>query len=222
MLRYGAMNRTIISTAFVVPYVLFASAAVAAPEPGASARTWAVDITFHDPQRITMRLPGDVHETTLWYALFTVTNNTGKDVEFYPSFRIVTDTLQVVEGGAEISPSVYDAIFARHGKEHPFMAAPAKITGPLLQGEENARTSAVVFRMFDKDASAFTLFVSGLSGDVQRVANPSFDATKDESRDNPRFFILRRTLAVEYDLPGDAETRILATPVRKSRRWVMR
>lgn len=222
MLRYGAMNRMIVSTAFVVPYVLSASAVSAAPEPGLAARTWEVDITFYDPQRITLRLPGDSHDTTLWYVLFTVTNNTGKDIDFYPSSRIVTDTLRVVEGGADVSPAVYDAIFARYAKEYPFMASPAKITGPLLQGEENARTSAVVFRTFDKEASGFTLFFSGLSGDVRRVANPSFDAGQPESDDNPRFFVLRRTLAVEYELPGDEETSVLATPVRKSRRWVMR
>ncbi len=216
------MNRVILSTAVVVPYVLFASTAVAAPEPALAAQTWAVDITFHDPQRIALRLPGDTHETTLWYMLFTVTNNTGKDVDFYPSFRIVTDTLRVVTGGDDISPSAYDTIFARHRKEYPFMATPAKITGPLLQGEQNARTSAVVFRMFDTKASAFTLFAGGLSGDVKRVANPSFDAGKPESSDNLRFFILRRTLAIEYKLPGDETTRIMATPVRKSRHWVMR
>ena len=194
----------------------------AAPEAELAAKTWVLDFKFHDPQRISVRLPGDRHETTFWYMLFEVSNNTGQDVEFYPTFRLVTDTLEVVRGGEEISPSIYDAIFARHKNEYPFLAPPPKITGPLLQGEDNARASAAVFRMFDKQASSFAVYVGGLSGDITRVRNPGFDANKQESESNPRFFTLRRTLAIAYNLPGDPRTRIMASPVRRSREWTMR
>jgi hypothetical protein len=202
--------------------VLGGLGAMVAPEAGAWSSSWVLDIKFYDPQRITLTLPGDTRETTFWYMLFEVTNDTGEDVEFYPSFRLVTNTLKVVEGGAEVSPSVYDAIMARHKKEHPFITTPAKITGPLLQGEDNARTSVAVFRTFDRNASGFTIYASGLSGDIVRVHNPGFDDSKEESSTNPRFFILRRTLAITYDLPGDPETRAMAKPVRRSREWVMR
>ena len=144
---------------------------------------------FHDPQRITFRLPGDTHETTFWYMLYEVTNSTGRDVEFFPSFRLVTDTLQVVTAGDDISPSVYDAIAARHKREFPFFAPPTKVTGLLLQGRENARASAAVFRMFDKEASAFTVYGAGFSGDMDRVPNPSFDTTKEESEKNQRLVL---------------------------------
>ena len=157
-----------------------------------------------------------------WYLLYEVTNNTGRDVEFYPSLRLVTDTLKVVEGGADISPSVYDAIAARHKQEFPFLAPPTKVTGLLLQGEENARASVGVFRMFDKAASGFTIYVGGFSGDVRRIANPAFDTKRKKSADNQRFFFLRRTLAIKYDLPGAPDTRWRATPIRKTREWVMR
>ena len=201
--------------------VCFASVAlwgaVSATPPG-----WRLDVKFHDPQRITFRLPGDTHETTFWYLLYEVNNSTGRDVEFFPSFRLVTDTLQVVTAGDDISPSVYDAIAARHKREFPFFAPPTKVTGQLLQGRENARASAAVFRMFDKEASAFTVYGAGFSGDMDRVPNPSFDTTKEESEANPRFFMLRGTLALVYDLPGDAETRQRAKPIRRTRKWVMR
>lgn len=181
-----------------------------------------LDFQFHDPQRITLQLPGDPSPTTYWYLLYTVTNNTGKDVQFFPSFRLVTNTLEVVEGGSGIHPRVYDAIAARHHDEYPFFETPARATRLLLQGEENARTSAAVFRTFDPEASSFTIFVSGLSDKVKRVANPGFDPKKDESDDNPRAFYLRRTLAIAYNLPGDAQTRSQAAPVRRKREWVMR
>jgi hypothetical protein len=194
----------------------------AAPQADIATTAWQLDLRFKDPQRITLRLPGDDYDTTFWYVIYDVTNRTGKDVDFFPSFRIVTDTLQVVEGGANIHPLVYDAIKARHVREFPFFAPPVKVTGPLLQGEENARASAAVFRTFDENAASFTLFISGLSGETERVRNPAFDVKRGESEENPRAFFMRRTLSVAYDLPGDPQTRASATPVRRSREWVMR
>jgi len=196
--------------------------ATAAPKADIATTAWQLDLEFHDPQRITLRLPGDEHATTFWYVLYQVTNRTGKDVQFYPSFRIVTDTLQVVEGGANVSPTAYDAIKARHFQEFPFFAPPAKVTGLLLQGVENSRSSAAVFRTFEEAASSFTLYISGLSGESARQRNPAFDPKREESEDNPRAFFMRRTLAVVYDLPGDPQTRSAATPMRRSREWVMR
>lgn len=198
------------------------AACAAAPKADIATTAWQLDLEFYDPQRITLRLPGDEHATTFWYVLYQVTNRTGKDVAFYPSFRIVTDTLQVVEGGTDISPTVYDAVKARHYREFPFFAPPPKVTGLLLQGEENSRSSAAVFRTFDDAASSFTLYVGGLSGENTRERNPAFDVKRAESEDNPRAFYLRRTLAVVYDLPGDGQTRAAATPIRRSREWVMR
>jgi len=195
---------------------------LAAPQTGVVSSSWQLDFKFHDPQRIILRLPGDNHLTTFWYMLFEVTNLTGEDRTFYPSFRLVTDTLQVVEGGADVSPSVYDAIAARHKGEFPFFAPPSKVTGLLLQGEENSRASAAVFRTFDPEASSFTVFVSGLSGDIEQVPNPSFNDKQDESDGNQRFFFVRRTLAIVYDLPGDPTTRDRAAPIRRTRQWVMR
>jgi len=184
-------------------------------------KTWQLEFSFYDPQRVSLQLPGDRHETVFWYVLYQVTNLTGRDVEFYPSFRLVTDTLREVEGGAEISPRVYDVLAARHKREFPFLVGPSKITGLLLQGEENSRASVAVFREFDPDASSFTIYVSGLSGDVVRLASPAFDAKKPESDTNVRSFLLRRTLAVRYDVPGDRKTSPLALPIRRSREWVM-
>lgn len=193
---------------------------MAAPQADLISTAWQLDFNFQDPQRITLTVPGDSSPTTYWYVLFQIVNNTGQDVEFFPSFDLVTDTLQVVKGGDAVPAQVYDAIAQRHYREFPFFAPPSKITGPLLQGEANSRASAAVFRIFDPMASGFTIYVAGLSGEVTRVSPPvSMAAVKgvDEST-----FILRRTLAIAYDLPGDVATRPFATPARRSRHWVMR
>ncbi|MBI4719424.1 MAG: hypothetical protein HY763_16635 [Planctomycetes bacterium] len=209
--------------------------AAAAPTADLVSSSWQLDFHFHDPQRIAVLLPGDRQPTTFWYMLFRVVNHTGRDVEFFPSFTIVTDTLQVVVGGDEVHPSVYDAIASRHRNDAPFFAPPSKITGPLLQGDENGRTSAAVFRPFDPRASRFTVYIGGLSGEMTRVASPMdaeagdrvLGAEPDSAAaakpvESAGAFLLRRTLAVGYDLPGDPTTRALAAPVRRSREWVMR
>ena len=189
--------------------------------PGA-AGAWQLDIEFHDPQRVTLRLPGTAQGTTYWYVLYRVTNNTGKDVQFMPSAQLVTDTLDVVTAGDNTHPSVYKKIAALHKKEYPFFARPTNVSGLLLQGEENARTSALVFRTFDVEADSFSIHFSGLSGLIDRIANPAFDTNKPESDENPRSFMLRLTLALDYALPGDDTTRRSALPIRKNRHWEMR
>ncbi len=196
--------------------------ALAAPKAELTARTWQLSFEFHDPQRITVPFPGESGGTTYWYLLYRVTNNTGRDVDCYPSFRLVTDTLQVVVGGEEIDPRVYGAIRERHELDYPFFVPPEKVIGRILQGEENARVSAAVFREFDTQASSFVLYVGGLSGDVTRVFSPAPETTTGGTDAEPASFLLRRTLAIQYNLPGDPITRAQATPVRRRREWVMR
>jgi hypothetical protein len=190
--------------------------ALAAPQADLASSSWQLDFEFTDPQRIT------VQGETYWYMVYRVTNRTGKEVEFFPLFRLVTNTLQEVIGGEGVNPLVYESIAKRHRGDFPFFALPAKITGPILQGEENARESAVVFKTFDREAARFTVFVSGLSGEIETTRNPAFDKTAPESESNPRMFLFRRTLAIVYDIPGDSQTRATATPIRRTRSWEMR
>lgn len=194
----------------------------AAPTPEIAPRHWELDFDFEDLRRIDVVLPGDRRSTTFWYMLYTVTNNSGEDVDFYPSFELVTNSMQVVVGGDHISPTVYDSIAALHRKLYPFFRDPTQVTGKLLQGPDNARTSAVVFRDFGPDASTFAVYVGGLSGEIVSVPNPVYDPDEEESADNPRFFALRKTLAIKYDLPGDLRTRRDAPPMRRKIDWVMR
>lgn len=195
---------------------------LAAPEASKIARRWQLDIEFHDLERISVVLPGDKNPTAFWHVLYTVTNNTGKDIDFYPTFDLVTSTLQVIPAGEGVSPSVYDVLKGRYSKLHPFFRDPIRISGRLLQGEDHARTSVAVFRDFDPKADSVAVYIGGLSGEFARAPNPMFDPKKPESPDNQRFFPLRKTLAISYDIPGDEVTRAAATPIRRLREWIMR
>ncbi len=192
------------------------------PKPAQAPVSWELKFTFYDPERITLTLPGDQTPTTYWFIRYTVENNAGQDIEFFPAAELVTSSLQVIAAGDQISPTVYDAIRERYHTTAPFMLEPNKMSGPLLQGEDNAKTGFVAFRDFNPNDNDFTIYFSGLSGEIQRVTNPSFDKTKPESPENPRVFTLRKALEIKYSLPGDPQTRNLVNPVRKGQDWVMR
>ena len=125
------------------------SPAGAAPEPSRAGKTWDVDFEFHDPARISVTLPGQAEPTTYWYMLFTVTNNTNREIDFYPAFSLVTDTLQVVEGNDDVDPRVYQELQAQYKKLYPFLVDPTGLYGLLKQGEDNRRTGVIAFRDFD-------------------------------------------------------------------------
>ncbi len=194
----------------------------AAPQPAIAPSSWELNFDYHDPQRITLTLSGDDQPTTYWYTLYTITNETDREVGFYPTFHVVTDKLEVIECGYGINPAVYDAIRARHKRAFPFSFDPMKMYGPLNQGQDNARTSIIVFPEFESRVNRFTLFVGGLSGEVAKVPNLTYDRDQPQSEQNPQFFFLRKTLSIEYDLPGDDRTRLSALPVRTRQEWVMR
>ncbi len=216
------MKWGILMSAALFSVSLLGVSAAAAPRARLVSMAWQVDFVFHDPQRIQVVLPGEDRPTTYWYVLYQVTNDTNREIDFYPAFQLVTDTLKVVSAGDMIPPRIYDAIAKRHRREYAFFVPATAAAGRLLKGEENARASAAVFRTFDRNASSFTFYAAGLSGEIERIANPAFDATKEESSENTVSFLFRRTLAVKYDIPGDPVTRSTAVPQRRNREWVMR
>ena len=59
---------------------------------------------------------------------------------------------------------------------------------------------------------------------ARRMKNPLFDPAKPDNDTNKRYFILRKTLAVPYKLPGGQSTRELAGPERGigEEKWIMR
>ena len=73
----------------------FAQAAAPQPALVAPAGTWQLDLTLHgNPQKISIKLPGALKANSFWYLLYSVTNNTAREVDFYPS---VLDAKEIPE-----------------------------------------------------------------------------------------------------------------------------
>jgi len=215
--------------------VLSGSGLIAAPVPSPVPKSWQLNFDFVDPQTITVRLPGRDKPQTFWYILYTVTNNSGQEVQFFPKFELVTNTMQVLPGDPGVHPMVFEAVRARHRPTHPLLVEPVKVMGRLLQGPDNAKSSVVIWPQFDIAANQFTVYVAGLSGESVLLPNPSYhpdqpeydvktlgDGTEVRLPVNLKFFTLRKTLAVRYILPGDEQTRVSARVGRLEMQWIMR
>ena len=192
------------------------------PTPSIVPVSWTLRITFSDPQRVSVFLPGQDQPVVYWYMLYRVENDTDQEVDFYPRFDLVTDTLQVIHNELKVSPEAFRAIQRRSGD--PLLLTPERVMGRLLRGEDRARHSVAIWRDFDPKTRAFQVYAMGLSGETIRLKNPGFDPSRPESDGNPRYFTLRKALEIPYLFPGSPATRSTVTPVRlaEQQKWIMR
>jgi len=196
--------------------------AASQPEPALASSAWNLSFRFQDPQRVSIIEPGQAEPAVYWYMLYTVANTGDQEVYFYPEFEVVTDTLKVIDSGAGVSSEAYRAVFQR--ADDPLLLPAEKIAGRILRGKDQARHGVAIWKDFDPKAKRFTVYVGGLSGEVRRWKNPAFNPDKPEGPQNQRYFLLRKTLAIPYALPGSTSARTHATPRRISeeQKWVMR
>lgn len=196
------------------------------PKPSVIPVSWELDFSFETPRMITLKLPGEQRVQRYWYMLYKITNRTDKDQIFVPDFLLYTDTGQILRGGERIPAAVFQEIQKLHN--NPLLVDIAAITGRILQGEDNARESAAIWRDFDPQARAFDVFVGGLSGERARVTLPApvrvlvaqegggkVEVTQAE-------LLLAKTLLLSYSLPGEAAARDRTEPELLRREWVMR
>lgn len=204
---------------FAIPAVVWA----VMPEPAAAPVSWELKFRYQDPQRVSVIMPGQSKPVVYWYMLYTVENAGDREVDFYPRFTLVTDTLKVVQSEIKVSPEAFQAVRRRSGD--PLLLAPEKVIGRLLCGQDRAKHSVAIWRDFDPKAKGFKVYVSGLSGEVARLKNPTFDPKQPEDPvKNKRYYVLRKTLAIHYKFPGSESTRTLAVPQREvdQQKWIMR
>ena len=105
---------------------------------------WTLDTSYEHPQELITRVPGEGVKT-FWYVIMTVTNNTGKDIEFYPSAELTTDTLKNYPASEGLRRSVVRTITRRHRERYPFLESFENVDNTVLQGQDNAKDIVIVF-----------------------------------------------------------------------------
>jgi hypothetical protein len=200
--------------------VLTSSFCFAAPEPAIvqGPDHWTVDVQFEHPQQILVRTAADGKMHRYWYSIVKLTNRTGANVDFYPSAELMTDTFQIIPAGQKIPGGIFERIKARHESKYPFLELLEKSDYRILEGDDNAKSIAIIWPDFDPNAKSIQLFLSGLSNETAVIKHP----TKTDDKGQPMSIFLRKTLVLDYALAGDPTFRTDVRLTHKEKKWVMR
>ena len=205
---------------------------------------WTLDFQYEAPAPIVVATPGSEAEV-YWYVVYTVTNNSGDDRMYVPAFTLFSDTASIRKAG--VYPAVYEAI--KKKRKVAFLESPVKLVDKIRVGPDSARTGVAIFAPLDRETDRFAIFVEGLSG--QYLERRKVDATpaaaapaagaaalppgpppstfdlgkptaKDLAQQEKDVMRLRKTLVLEYKLPGDKWWINLDKPVFVGKRWTWR
>lgn len=214
------------------------------PQPSPTPISWELTCRPEMPMRI--EADTGAGRQVYWYMLYTVTNNTGQEVDFHPDIVRVNEietelpasqadaepqkasTITVDPAMVGPHPAIFRAIQERHAKTHPFLTTPVNAIGRLKQGKDNAMTSVAIFKDLDPRVGKFTVYFGGLSGERVTKRNPLYDSAKagkspaSDPAAGQKYFVLQKTLALPFTLPGDVVTRPSASPALGRITWVMR
>jgi hypothetical protein len=220
--------KRLLSALAVVAAVLFlvrvSPRAEAFPKPSINRVSWELDFTHGTPSRITVKVPGSDAPKAYWYMPFTVTNNTNDEQEFLPVFDLVDDKGNVHRSDQNIPAQVFDAVKRQEGKK--LMEPLAKVSGRLLVGPDQARDSVAIWPEPLDRMGSFSIFVSGLSGEAVWVKGdkviPLSKADWTKMKPEDAGTILRKTLEIQIQVPGDEFYQGRDPVIKKGERWVMR
>ena len=108
--------------------------------------------------------------------------------------------MQLYDAGLHARRPIFQAIAARYSLKYPLLEPESMITGRVLQGDDNARDSVVIFEDFDPNATTVEIFIAGISNETTMVEIPgSVDPETKKSKE----VLLRKTLVLKYQVPSD-------------------
>jgi hypothetical protein len=183
--------------AFLVIAVLVTVSAIPAragkyPQPSIYPIKWQLDFKHATPKRIV------VGTDAFWYMTYTVTNKTGEEQLWAPTFDMVANDGKIVKSGHDIAPGTFDRI--RAIERNRFLVPATSAVGTLHQGEDQAKDSVAIWKEPNPRMGTFKIFVTGLSGEVVTAKD---DDGKDLKGEDGQPILLRKTLELEYAVYGD-------------------
>ena len=144
------------------------------------------------------------------YITFDLLNSTGSDRRFAPRFELLTDEGVVIESGNAVPSKVTRAIKTALGD--PLMEDQFELLGSVLEGKENGRRGLIIWHMKETAPTEITVFITGLS----RVSDKNPHPTSGEP------LVRRKTMQVEYLVPGDAIPHTTVSYEPEKIDWIMR
>ena len=185
--------------------------AYAAPEPSPVATQW--EFTFENgPLRLAWVDDGN-GVNPYFYLTYRVTNHWGGVKLFAPDVSLMTDNVNVVRSGRDVSSTVTETIMER--LDNPLLESQIDIVSNVLEGVEHARDGVVIWPANDLEADEVTVFFAGLSGEFQ-----SYVVGRETN--DPHRYNLRKTLMLRYSTPGEFDQQGDTPFELAEKRWVMR
>ncbi len=186
--------------------LVLAGAVGAFPEPAAVPHRWELRFTPGHFRLYTDPIDG----ASYWYFTYTVTNLTGRDQIWAPSFILYTDTGEILHSGRDVPTRAEESIRDLLGI--PLLETQNEVIGDIFQGRENERDALAVWPARMTNVNEVSMFIGGLSGETAGVAHP---VTGEQ-------MILRKTLQREYLIRGNALARG-STPIELiEEHWIFR
>ncbi|MBX3410042.1 MAG: hypothetical protein KF859_09185 [Phycisphaeraceae bacterium] len=190
---------------------LFVSVGLA-PEPDPVPRRWELSIE-PGPLRVTsVETPSGTR--SYFYLTYKVTNSYSSDLTLAPSFDLSIGEGNTYRSGRDVPPDVTRQIL--ESLQNPLLQDQISVVGTILRGEENAREGLVIWPAPSLRASEVTIYAAGFSGETrsERVRDPKTGDTKP--------VLLRKTLMLRYQTPGEIQNWAAKPFDLLERRWIMR
>ncbi|MHC5023845.1 MAG: hypothetical protein ACYTGG_08025 [Planctomycetota bacterium] len=203
MIRFRSLLRTVVAIAALLAV---AQVTLAYPKPAPVPYRWELNFKAGDLRLYLDESTGDYY----WYFVYEVTNRTGRDQLWAPSFVLFTDAGQILRSGDDVPARVTRELLELLG--NPLLQEQTAVIGTIRQGRENLIEGLAVWPARRLDVNEQSLFIAGISGETARVQNP---ATGED-------VILRKTLQRDYLIPGEAVGRSSRPVEVAGERWIMR
>jgi hypothetical protein len=187
------------------------------PKPSPYPITWELKFDYETPRRLVMDVPGSTVPKAYWYLTYTVTNESDKEQVFLPLFEMLAKDGRVIRSDRHIPAAVFERIRQREGKR--FMEPFTTIGGEIRIGEDEARDGVAIWEEPTSRMGTFTLFISGLSGETAIAKDGAGREIKDS---DGKPMILRKTLQLDFEIPGDESHPGEALIKQTGQQWVMR
>ena len=178
---------------------------------------WYLKFKHGKPRRIAVAVPGQLAPSAYWYLTYTVTNDSGKEVNFMPEFEMVTRDGKIHRSDKNIPLAVFQAVRKREGND--LLLSANQIAGPLHQGEDQAKDGVAIWEEPMARMGNFSIYAGGLSDEYVNMTDDNGKPMKDA---DGQPIILRKTLQLNFVIWGDEAKPDLDEVHGKPERWLMR
>ena len=162
------------------------------PEPSIYPIEWQLGFKYGMPKRLV------VGTDAYWYMTYTVTNKTGKEQIWAPSFQMVDNDGKIINAGHDINPVAFDKI--KQIERNRFLVPANKAVHELHQGDDQAKDSVAIWKEPNPRMGTFKIYIGGLSGEVVVLKDDDGKEVKDP---DGQPVLLRKTLELTYAIYGD-------------------